>query len=101
MKTTPDRGHGLYTYQVLTKLVLTVTAFTTVPKPARAGHAFTVSMAATENDTGDLVQAGTVACAASITGMHLVAVTYVVRNGAATCVWRIPGKSERVGSFSV
>jgi hypothetical protein len=60
----PDDGHGLYSYPVLTKLVLTVTAFTIAPKPARAGHAFTVSMAAKENDTGDLVQAGTVACAA-------------------------------------
>jgi hypothetical protein len=34
----PDLGHGFNTYNVLTKLVLTVTAFTTAPKPAKAGR---------------------------------------------------------------
>ena len=91
----PDDGHGLYSYPVLTKLVLSVTAFTIAPKPARAGHAFTVSFVAVENDTGDLIQAGTAACAASIAGKHLVAISHVIRNGAAICVWRIPGDSER------
>jgi len=47
----PDAGHGFFSYQVLTKLVLTVTAFTTSPKPAKAGRTFSVSLAATENDT--------------------------------------------------
>ena len=90
----PDDGHGLYSYPVLTKLVLTVTAFTMAPKPARAGNPFTVSMAAIENDTGDLVRAGTVGCAASDAGKHLVAVTHVVRNEAAICVWRIPATAK-------
>ncbi len=86
----PDPGHGFWSYQVLTKLVLTVTAFTTSPKPARAGRTFSVSMAATENDTGGPVRAGTVACAASLAGKRVVAASHVVANGVATCVWRIP-----------
>jgi hypothetical protein len=86
----PDPGHGLFSYEVLTKLVLTVTAFTTAPKPARAGRPFTASLAANENDTAGPVQAGTVSCAASITGKRLVVVTHAVRNGVAVCVWRIP-----------
>src|SRR5262245_24641305 len=86
----PDLGHGFWSYQVLTKLVLTVTAFTTSPKPAKAGRTFSVSMAATENDTGGPVQAGTVACVATLAGKRVVTVSHVVANGVATCVWRIP-----------
>ena len=86
----PDPGHGLYSYQVLTKLVLTVTAFTTSPKPAKAGRAFSVSLAASENDTAGPVQSGTVACAATLAGKRVVAVGHLVANGVATCVWRIP-----------
>src|SRR5689334_2113352 len=48
----PDPGHGLYSYQVLTKLTVSVTAFTTTPKPAKAGKNFTAGFAATESDTG-------------------------------------------------
>jgi len=88
--TAPDSGHGLYSYQVLTKLVLTVTAFTTSPKPPKAGRTFSVSLAATENDTKGPVRAGTVICPATIAGKRVVAVTHVVANGIATCVWRIP-----------
>ena len=86
----PDPGHGFWAYQVLTKLVLTVTAFTTSPKPAKAGRTFSVSLAATQNDTGGPVEAGTVACTASLAGKRVVAVRHVVTNGVATCMWRIP-----------
>ncbi|HEY7604440.1 MAG TPA: hypothetical protein VH760_09270 [Gaiellaceae bacterium] len=86
----PDQGHGFFPYQVLTKLVLTVTAFTTSPKPAKAGRTFSVSLAATENDTAGPVRSGTVACPATLAGKRAVAVTHVVANGIATCVWRIP-----------
>lgn len=86
----PDPGHGLYSYKVLTKLVLTVTAFTTSPKPAKAGRTFSVSIAATENDTRGPVQAGTVACVALLAGKRAAAVSHVVANGIATCMWRIP-----------
>jgi hypothetical protein len=88
--TAPDSGHGLYSYQVLTKLVLTVTAFTTSPKPAKAGRTFSVSLAATENDTKGPVRGGTVVCPATLAGKRVVAVRRVVANGIATCVWRIP-----------
>ena len=86
----PDPGHGFWAYQVLTKLVLTVTAFTTSPKPAKAGRTFSVSLAATENDTGGPVQSGTVACAATLGGKRVVALRHVVANGVASCVWQIP-----------
>lgn len=91
----PDLGHGFNLYQVLTKLVLTVTAFTTAPKPAKAGRPFTASLAANENDTAGPVQAGTVGCAASIAGKRLRVVTHAVRNGVAVCVWRIPATARR------
>jgi hypothetical protein len=86
----PDPGHGAYAYQVLTRLVLTVTAFTTSPKPPRAGRAFSVSLAANENDTSGPVTSGTVSCAATLAGKRAAAATHAVTNGVATCVWRIP-----------
>lgn len=86
----PDAGHGFFSYQVLTKLVLSVTAFTTSPKPAKAGRAFSASLAANENDTGGPVKSGTVACAASLAGKRVRAVSHVLANGVASCVWRIP-----------
>ena len=86
----PDPNHGFFSYQVLTKLVLTVTAFTTSPKPPKAGRTFSVSMAATENDTKGPVGSGIVTCPATLAGKRAVALRRVVANGIATCVWRIP-----------
>jgi hypothetical protein len=86
----PDSGHGFFAYQVLTKLVLTVTAFTIAPRPAKAGRPFSVSLAATENDTAGPVESGTVACNATIAFKRVVAATHVVTNGVASCVWRLP-----------
>ena len=100
----PDPGHGFFAYQVLTKLVLSVTAFTTSPKPAKAGRAFSVSMAVTENDTNGPIASGTVLCAASLAGKRIVASSHVVANGIATCVCKIPrtakGKTIR-GTIAV
>ena len=90
----PDFGHGLFTYQVLTKLVLNVTAFTIAPRPAKAGRQLVVSMAANENDTNGPVQTGTVGCAASIAGKRLVATTHALRNGIAVCAWRLPATAK-------
>jgi hypothetical protein len=90
----PDPGHGFYTYPVLTKLVLSVTAFTTGPKPARAGRPFSVSMAANENDTGGPVQTGAVTCSATIAFKRIVPVSHVLTNGVASCVWRIPATAK-------
>jgi hypothetical protein len=86
----PDLGHGFWSYQVLTKLVLSVTAFSTSPKPAKAGRTFSVSLAANENDTNGPVASGVVSCAATLAGKRVAAASHVVANGVATCVWRIP-----------
>jgi len=86
----PDLGHGFYSYQVLTKLVLSVQSFTTSPKPAKAGKAFVANLAASENDTSGPVQAGTVACSATVGGKHVSATAHRVANGIATCSWSLP-----------
>jgi hypothetical protein len=86
----PDLGHGLFTYQVLTRLVLSVTSYTTAPKPARAGRSFSASLAAIENDTNGPVASGAVTCAATIAFKRIPAVTHVLTNGVANCIWRIP-----------
>ena len=90
----PDLGHGLFSYQVLTKLVLTTTAFTVAPRPAKAGGLFSVSLAAKENDTNGPVKAGTVGCSASIAGKRIAARTHALRNGIAVCVWRLPATAK-------
>jgi hypothetical protein len=86
----PDPGHGLFAYQVLTRLILSVTAFNTAPKPAAAGKRFSATMAANQNDTGGPVQAGTVTCAATIAFKRIAAVSHTLANGVASCVWPIP-----------
>jgi hypothetical protein len=90
----PDPGHGFFSYQVLTKLVLSVTSFTTAPKPAKAGRPFAASLAATENDTSEPVATGTVTCAATVAFQRIPAVTHVLTNGVANCVWRLPATSK-------
>jgi hypothetical protein len=86
----PDPGHGLFTYPVLTKLTLSVTAFTTAPKPAKAGKRYVASLAANESDTGGPVTAGTVTCAATIGTTRLAATAHSLAGGVATCAWKIP-----------
>jgi hypothetical protein len=86
----PDAGHGVFAYQVLTKLTLSVKAFTTSPKPAKSGKKFVASLAATESDTSGPVQAGTVSCSATVGGKHLTATVHRVANGIATCSWSLP-----------
>ena len=85
----PDPGHGLFTYNVLTKMVLTRTAFTTAPVPARAGGRFSASLAATENDTNGPVAGATVTCTATVGGKRLPA-THSLANGVASCFWKLP-----------
>jgi hypothetical protein len=86
----PDSGHGVFTYHVLTKLTLSVQAFTTGPKPAKAGKKFVASLAANESDTSGPVEAGTVACSATVGGKHLTATAHRVANGIASCAWSLP-----------
>ena len=90
----PDRGHGVFAYQVLTKLVLSVQSFTTSPKPAKAGKTFVANLAASENDTSGPVQAGTVACSATVGGKHVSATAHRVANGIATCSWSLPRSAK-------
>jgi hypothetical protein len=86
----PDSGHGFYNYKVIEKLTLSVVAFTTSPKPAKAGKNFSAGLAATESDTSGPVTSGTVACAATVGVTHLPPVGKTVRNGIAACVWHLP-----------
>jgi hypothetical protein len=90
----PDPGHGFFTYQVLTKLILSVTAYTTAPKPAHAGKPFSATLAANENDLAGPVKSGTVTCAATIAFRRISAVTHLLTNGVASCVWRIPAAAK-------
>jgi hypothetical protein len=78
----PDSGHGVFSYKVLTKLSLSVKAFTTGPKPAKAG---------------------TVACTATVGGKHLTAAAHRVANGIATCSWLLPrnAKGKLRGTISL
>lgn len=85
----PDAGHGLWSYNVLTKLILTKTAFTTAPIPAKAGVRFSASLAATESDTNGPVTGATITCVATVKGTKLPA-THSLANGVASCFWRVP-----------
>jgi hypothetical protein len=86
----PDSGHGNFSYKVLTNVTLSVEAFTTGPSPARAGKTFVASLAANESDTKGPVDAGTVACSATVGGKHLAARGERLANGVATCSWSLP-----------
>jgi hypothetical protein len=86
----PDAGHGDFTYNVLTTLTLSVAAFTTSPSPAKAGKTFVASLAVNESDTNGPVDAGTVACSATVAGKRLAAKLHRVANGVATCSWSLP-----------
>jgi hypothetical protein len=90
----PDLGHGFFSYEVRTKLILIVTAYTTSPKPARANRTFSASLAATQNDTGGPVASGTVTCVATIAFKRIPAVTHILTNGVANCIWRIPATAK-------
>jgi hypothetical protein len=86
----PDPGHGLYNYKVIQKLTVTVTAFTTSPKPAKSGANFSAGMAATESDTNGPVTSGTLACNATVNLKHITPTGKAVKNGIAICVWHLP-----------
>jgi hypothetical protein len=96
----PDTGHGLFGYQVLTKLTLSVVAVSTAPKPAKAGQRFTAGLAVNESDTNGPVQSGTIACAATIGTKHVTASSKGIAGGIATCSWNIPktakGKKQTI-----
>jgi len=90
----PDPGHGFFAYKVLTKLTLSVEAFTTSPKPAKHGKSFVAGLAINESDTGGPVQSGTVTCAATIATKHLAPLGHALKNGVAGCIWHLPIASK-------
>jgi hypothetical protein len=100
----PDRGHGTYPYAVLMTFSLEAAGFSLSPATASAGKAFAVGLAARQNDTGALVQTGTVTCVARAGGRRVPVQTSGLRNGVGVCVWSIPrsarGKTIR-GAISV
>jgi hypothetical protein len=100
----PDPGHGTFTYQVQIKVSLSLVAFTTSPKPVKAGKPFSVGLAANESDTGSAVQQGTVTCVAKIAGKRVQLRSSRIVNGIAVCVWTVPktAKGKRIqGSLSL
>ncbi|HEV2590947.1 MAG TPA: hypothetical protein VGU02_03540 [Gaiellaceae bacterium] len=88
----PDPGHGMYSYKLLVKVSLKQTAFTTTP--AKAGARFSASLAATESDTGAAVTTGAVTCK-GVVGTTRVAATHSLRNGVATCSWKLPKAASK------
>jgi len=89
----PDSGHGLYKYNVIAKLTLTATAFTTAPKPAKAGKKLTASVAVNESDTNGPVTSATVACVGTIKGVRIPA-THTLTSGIASGSWKLPAKAK-------
>ena len=86
----PDPGHGTFAYQIIAKLTLTVSAFTTSPTPAKAGKAFSAGLAVTESDTNAGVDQGTIGCSARIVGKAVPVKARRIVNGVVVCVWSIP-----------
>lgn len=83
----PDPGHGMYSYALKVQITLKQTAFTTTQ--AKAGARFSASLAASESDTGAAITSGTVTCKGVVGGVR-VAATHSLRNGVATCNWKLP-----------
>src|SRR5207248_3088038 len=101
----PDIGHGRYPFEVkVAPMKLLMKSFKTTPRRPRAGGAFTMQMTAMRNDTGAVLQGGTVKCAAKAGGATLAARTHRFAGTAAVCTWAIPasarGKTFR-GSITV
>jgi hypothetical protein len=85
----PDPGHGFYSYDVITKVTLKQTAFTTSPAPAKAGKRFTATLAATESDTNGPIANATIKCAATVGTTRLPA-THSLANGVVSCFFKLP-----------
>ena len=90
----PDAGHGFYTYDVKTKLILKQTAFTTAPATATAGKKFSASLAASESDTNGPVKLATITCKAVVAGKRLTS-THSFAGGVSTCSWTLPKKGVK------
>jgi hypothetical protein len=94
----PDPGHGRYAYDVKTApLKLLAKTFKVAPSRPRAGRAFTMSMGAVRNDTGAVIQSGTVACAAKAGGARLAPRVHRFVGRTAVCTWQIPSSARGKG----
>jgi len=74
---------------------LQVIAVSTDPRRPKAGKRFTALIGIVNQETGDLVQSGDVACPARI-GNHGIRVrdkAFVDGTGIAGCTWAIPAKA--------
>ena len=60
------------------------------PEAREGRKKLVASLAANESDTNGPVQAGTVACSATVAGKHLSAAAHRLANGVATCSWLVP-----------
>ena len=87
----PDAGHGFFAYNVTIKVTLKQTAFTTTP--AKAGKRFSASLGVSESDTNAAITSGTVACKGIVGGVR-VSATHSLRNGVATCNWKLPASAK-------
>jgi len=91
----PDFGHGLYAYDVKTApLKLLAKNFKTAPSRPRAGGSFSMKMSVVRNDTGAVLEGGTVNCAAKAGGSRLAARVHRIANKVAQCTWAIPGSAR-------
>jgi hypothetical protein len=93
--TSPDAGHGPFTYEVRITVRLSLVAFATAPKPVRAGKPFSVGLAADASDTADAVIKGDIVCKARLAGSGLAVKEKQIVSGIAVCIWSVPKTARR------
>lgn len=76
---------------------LAVVVTSTDPKRPKAGKFFIAAIGIVNQETGEPVQSGQVACPARIghRGVRMIKKTFVDGDGIAACVWKIPAGSGR------
>jgi len=91
----PDLTHGRFTFDVkVAPLKLLAKNFRVAPSRPRAGGVFAMSMTAVRNDTGAVIQGGTVKCLAKAGGGALGARTHKFVGKSAVCTWAIPASAR-------
>ena len=84
----PASGHGTFNYSIkITPLQISAAGLKT--SAAKAGQAFTASLAVTSTQPSALAGA-TVACTAKVAGKALAAKASSISNGKAVCTWQLP-----------
>jgi len=91
----PPAGHGTWSYQVkIAQLALSFVKLTTTPTTAKAGQAFTASMAISANRPDAIVQGVQVVCTATIAGHPVRARLQGFANDIARCAWQLPRSAK-------